>query len=216
MSEERDFKGIWIPAEVWLSRELTLQEKVFFCEIDSLDNENGCFASNAYFAEFFGVTKQRASQVINSLIEKRYLAAKYKYNGTEVKKRVLRVSNKFDTLSNLCEKGIKKSLKGYQENAKDNNISNNINNKDKASRFAPPSPEEVQAYLNDKNITAFTGQYFCDYNAARGWMLGKNKMKDWRAACRGWAARNYGEPKKKSVAERLRAAGWDEEGRKIK
>lgn len=37
----RDFKGVWIPKEIWLSTELTLQEKVMLVEIDSLDNEDG-------------------------------------------------------------------------------------------------------------------------------------------------------------------------------
>jgi hypothetical protein len=59
----RDFKGIWIPKEVWLSRELTLQEKVFYVEINSLDNEDGCWANNEYFASFFGISKVRVSEV---------------------------------------------------------------------------------------------------------------------------------------------------------
>jgi hypothetical protein len=37
---KRDFKGIWIPKEIWLNENLTLQEKVFLVEIESLDNEN--------------------------------------------------------------------------------------------------------------------------------------------------------------------------------
>ena len=56
LGSERDFKGIWIPREIWLSSELSLMEKVLFVEIHSLDNERGCFASNACFAEFFGVS----------------------------------------------------------------------------------------------------------------------------------------------------------------
>ena len=53
----RDFKGIWIPKEIWLNKNLKLIEKIFLVEIDSLDNEDGCYASNKYFAEFFGITK---------------------------------------------------------------------------------------------------------------------------------------------------------------
>ena len=34
---ERDFKGIWIPKEIWLSEQLSLVEKVLFVEIHSLD-----------------------------------------------------------------------------------------------------------------------------------------------------------------------------------
>ena len=40
---QRNFKGVWIPREVWLSEELSLMEKVLFVEIDSLDNERSCF-----------------------------------------------------------------------------------------------------------------------------------------------------------------------------
>ena len=47
---ERKFKGIWIPAEIWKSNFLTMQEKIFYVEIDSLDNEDGCFATNDYFS----------------------------------------------------------------------------------------------------------------------------------------------------------------------
>ena len=43
----RGFKGIWIPKEIWESKEISMQEKVFLAEIHSLDNEQGCIASNA-------------------------------------------------------------------------------------------------------------------------------------------------------------------------
>ena len=39
--QTRDFKGIWIPREIWLNENLSLQEKAFIVEIDSLDKENG-------------------------------------------------------------------------------------------------------------------------------------------------------------------------------
>ena len=38
----RDFKGIWIPKEIWESEQLSIMEKVLFVEIHSLDNERGC------------------------------------------------------------------------------------------------------------------------------------------------------------------------------
>lgn len=90
----RDFKGIWIPKDVWLSKDLSLQEKVFLVEISSLDNEDGCFASNGYFAEFFGLSKTRVSLVIKSLIDKKYLTSKiiYKEGTKQILKRVLKES----------------------------------------------------------------------------------------------------------------------------
>ena len=71
--QERDFKGIWIPREIWLASELTLLEKIFLVEIDSLDNEQNCYASNAYFAEFFGISKGRCTQIIKSLEAKGFI-----------------------------------------------------------------------------------------------------------------------------------------------
>lgn len=68
---DRNFKGIWIPKEIWLSEDLTTLEKILLVEIDSLeDEEKGCFASNKYFADFFKLTNGRISQIINNLNKK--------------------------------------------------------------------------------------------------------------------------------------------------
>lgn len=135
--KERDFKGVWIPKEVWLSKDLTLQEKVFLVEIDSLDNQDGCFASNKYFAEFFGLTTGRCSQIINSLKEKGLISMEYKRleGKKSIEKRIIRVFNKLNRGYLENAKGVFNKLKGgYLENAKDNNtyINNTINNTNKS------------------------------------------------------------------------------------
>lgn len=74
MSEiQREFKGIWIPKEIWLAEELTTTEKVLLCEIHSLCGDEGCFASNGYFAKFFKVTEQQISNCISNLKKLGYL-----------------------------------------------------------------------------------------------------------------------------------------------
>jgi hypothetical protein len=70
---ERDFKGVWIPKEIWLSDQLSLMEKVLFVEIHSLDNERGCFASNKHFADFFGVSDRQIRTYIGSLKVKGFI-----------------------------------------------------------------------------------------------------------------------------------------------
>jgi hypothetical protein len=70
----RDFKGIWIPKDIWLSDQLSLMEKVLFVEIHSLDNERGCFAGNRYFAEFFGLHPRRIAGHIASLKQKGFIS----------------------------------------------------------------------------------------------------------------------------------------------
>ncbi|MCP4161627.1 MAG: helix-turn-helix domain-containing protein [Deltaproteobacteria bacterium] len=92
----RDFKGIWIPKEVWLDNDLTIHEKVFLVEIDSLDMEKGCYASNQYFANFFNISTKRASTIINALVKKKYIKSKIKYKkGTkQILKRVLNIADR--------------------------------------------------------------------------------------------------------------------------
>lgn len=65
----RDFKGVWIPKEIWLNEELTLLEKIIFVEIDSLDNENHCIAGNEYFATFCNCSESKVSKAIKKLKE---------------------------------------------------------------------------------------------------------------------------------------------------
>ena len=56
-------------------------------------------------------------------------------------------------------------------------------------RFSPPSVDDVRAYCSEQGYTAVDPQRFVDYYASNGWMVGKNKMKDWKAAVRGWNSR---------------------------
>ena len=101
-----------------MSKELTLQEKVFLVEIDSLDNDDCCYASNKHFAEFFGLSLGRVSQVINSLQKKGYIEIEYIKNGKEILKRKMMIKKP--------PYPIKFSKGGYLENAKENNtLSNN-------------------------------------------------------------------------------------------
>lgn len=69
----RDFKGIWIPKEIWESNQLSIMEKVLFVEIHSLDNERGCYASNRYFSEFFRVSERQIQTHIASLKTKGFV-----------------------------------------------------------------------------------------------------------------------------------------------
>ena len=91
---KRDFDGVWIPKKIWLSRDLTLQEKCFLVEIKSLDNNASCYAGNQHFADFFDLSKSRVSTVISSLVKKGYITSKIKYKeGTkEIEKRVLAIT----------------------------------------------------------------------------------------------------------------------------
>lgn len=52
-------------------------------------------------------------------------------------------------------------------------------------RFHPPTVEEVEAYCFERN-NKVDAERFVDYYTANGWKVGKNPMKDWKAAVRNW------------------------------
>ena len=60
-------KGVWMDGGVWECKKISLIEKHFLQKIKDLDNEKGCTALNAWFADFFGVSKSRCSQIITKL-----------------------------------------------------------------------------------------------------------------------------------------------------
>lgn len=77
MSNERHFKGIWIPKELWLDERLNALDKIIFAEIDSLSNEErGCWASNKYLAEFCQCSETKISRAISKLIKLGYILVK--------------------------------------------------------------------------------------------------------------------------------------------
>jgi len=138
---QRAFKGVWIPKEIWLNKNLSLVEKVLLVEIDSLDNGDGCWASNGYFAEFFGLSKNRISILISSLEKKGFITTeiKYKKGSRQIEKRIIK--NRYAYLrkhkGGICEN----EYTPICENAKDNNTSiNNTNNIPYV---------EIVTYLND-------------------------------------------------------------------
>jgi len=55
----------------------------------------------------------------------------------------------------------------------------------KRKRFTPPTLDELQAYIHDQGYNV-DAQRFLDHYVAVGWKVGKNPMKDWRAAVRTW------------------------------
>ena len=177
---ERDFKGIWIPREIWLASELTLLEKIFLVEIDSLDNEQNCYASNAYFAEFFGISKGRCTQIIKSLEAKGFIQIQLIRDKNVITKRVLRVVNKLNT-------PLAKTKQGYLENAEGNNTY--LNNTDiggkPPKRFTKPSLAQVTEYKNQNQYIS-DPQGFIDYHESKGWVVGRSPMKDWKGAFRRW------------------------------
>lgn len=66
---------------------------------------------------------------------------------------------------------------------------------DRSRAFTPPTPQEAKEYADSIHFT-LDGEAFCAFYEARGWAMGRSKMKSWKAAIRTWKQRHASEPQK--------------------
>lgn len=194
-----------IPADVRYDNKLTDKEKLLYGEITALSNAEGyCWASNEYFANLYGSSTRTIRSSITKLEENGYLKRQliYKKNSKEVEKRLLYPMTK---ISSPEEKNF---LTPGEKNFLDNNTSINttsINNKEKEiykekESFCKPTIEEIAEYCRERNNSVDAEAFYYHYES-KGWLIGKAKMKSWKAAVITWEKGNKNNPapkKKKS------------------
>lgn len=66
MSEPK-FTGVWIPSSVFQTPTISLTAKVVYGVVDALDNEEGCFASNAYLSRHLGLSVRQLQTILSEL-----------------------------------------------------------------------------------------------------------------------------------------------------
>ncbi|MFW5987940.1 MAG: DnaD domain protein [bacterium] len=110
----RDFKGIWIPKELYLEESLNWTEKILLIEIDSLDNEEGCYASNKYFADFLSKSEVYISNCISKLKKEGYIYQESFDGRKRVLKSNMRVKLKNKSDLNNSLRQDKEKVKGGQ------------------------------------------------------------------------------------------------------
>ena len=172
----RDFKGIWIPAEIWLDSRLNALDKIILVEIDSLDsNEEGCFASNKYLAEFCQCTETKISTSINKLVKLEYLKiAKFDGRKRYIKSRIKKI-----------ERQPLKNLNAEFNNFKDINIINNNKNNNKYNIYGEfqnvKLTDEEYLKIKERNLLPYI-EKLSSYIASKG-----KKYKSHYATILTWA-----------------------------
>ena len=170
-----------IPAEVRYDPNLKDKAKLLYGEITALSDKYGyCYASNRYFAELYNVSQTTISLLIKNLIDSGYIESEIEYKeGTkEILNRYLKI----------IKGGYLRNFKGgYLRKLKDNNTS--INNTSINKIFKKPTIQDIQEYCNERN-NGINAEAFYDFYESKGWCIGKNKMKDWKACVRTWEQRN--------------------------
>lgn len=178
-----------IPANVRYDSDLTPNAKLLYGEITALCDKNGCcWATNSYFANLYDLSQISISRLIKNLKDKGYIEVEISYiDGTNgIDKRYIQI----------CKEGINKNDNTpINKNVKENNTSINntsitkeINNNKllfTKKSFKKPTLEEVKQYCLERKNN-INPEKFVDYYESIGWKVGRNTMKDWKAAVRTW------------------------------
>lgn len=192
----------------WMLTDLNLKgnELLVYAIIYGFSQKEGQFYNGSlqYLAAWTGASKRTIINTLTSLVDKGFLNKQEQYiNGVKVcfYNAIYECKN-CTTGAEIAPGGGEKISSGGAKIAKvgektaPNNIVNNINNNNinnieskSVSRFTPPTLKEVESYCQERNNDV-NAERFIDYYTSNGWMVGKNKMKDWKAAVRNWERTN--------------------------
>lgn len=156
-----------------------------------------------------GLTVKQVRTAINHLKETQEVA-----QSPYGKFSVFTVNNYNDYQCTGTDEGKQRAQKGHSEGTlpnikKNKEVKNTPYNPPQGDegvsvpkRFVPPTPEEVNTYCRERN-NGIDGSEFCDFYTSKGWKVGKNPMKDWKAAVRTWER-----SRKQNAPQPKTESGW--------
>ena len=183
MKEKPSYYAI-IPAEVRYSKKLTPNAKLLYAEITALCNMNGkCTASTEYFCRLYEVSRASIQNWLKMLDDNDYIRRVliYREGSKEILSRYIKLVDK-------------PSLKMFTDNTNINITNTNLTDSNKKAFFKKPTFDEVNNYCLERNNN-IDAEAFIDFYKSKNFMIGKNKMKDWKAAVRTWEKRESKKPK---------------------
>ena len=121
-----------------------------------------------------------------------------KANGSSEKQEKAKKANGFSEKQSEAKKPDNDTVNVYVNDIKKKDPKGS---KEKAPRFSPPTRLELAAYCTEKSLRIDVDR-FLDYYESNGWMVGKNKMKDWKASARNWSRREDCAAEGKGMIER--------------
>lgn len=168
-------------------------EPTFYEEMAlALDEDEENVKATLLFLSSMGLIEQKSEQEY-ILTEVPYLIGGESESAERVRKHRAKIAieqAEIDKKALQCNADVtKRNTEIEIEKEKDIEIEIEKSEK-KRKRFTPPTLEEVTAYCNERNNT-IDPQHFIDYYTSNGWLVGKNKMKDWKAAVRTWERNGY-------------------------
>lgn len=173
----------------------------YFEVTEQLTDDGMFFETVDRIEENTTLSKYQQSKVVNVLVEAGILETKK--IGIPAK-RYFKINEQV-VLNLLDDKRLKNlttvSKKNEPLEVKKVDCNNNIDNKkENNKRFTPPTVEEVRAYCIERNNNV-DAERFVNYYESKGWLIGKTKMKSWKAAVRTWEHNSYGNARRGKADE---------------
>ena len=174
MKEKPNYYAI-IPAEVRYSKALTPNAKLLYAEITALCNMNGkCTASTQYFCRLYEVSRGAVQNWLKMLDDNGYIdrTVIYKQGTKEIMHRYIK----------LKDKG---SINISTDNTNINITNTNLTDSNTKGSFVKPTIIDINEYCKERknNVDADT---FFNFYESKDWLIGKNKMKNWKACIITW------------------------------
>lgn len=148
-----------------------------------------------YITDWNEHNKIRADRKVDSVYKDLLLQMLPAAPVIESKERADRRRDSVGTSQGQPGDGIGKDRLGKVRTGEESNICG----RPQANRFEPPTVDDIESYCRERG-NGVDAEKFHDFYASKGWMVGKNKMKDWKACVRTWEkgqkdAPNAGKPK---------------------
>lgn len=152
------------------------------------------------------INKVTFNQIVKSheIIKNKFVESEEGFYNERLMNEMIKRNNKSNNLSANALKRWNKQ-KEYKSNAIASNLNMPIENeneiyinKEKVLKFKKPSLEEVRQYCAERNKGVDAERWF-NYYESNGWQIGKNKMKNWKAAVHTWEKNNVQPVKSKLV-----------------
>jgi len=182
----RDFKGIWIPKEVYLNEELSWSAKIIFLEIDSFtSNDLPCFMSNEHIASFLKISERQVKAHISKLMSMGWI----EQTGFDGRKRYLKSTMRFiPSMGRASTQPIMFSLPAEKPAKK------------KAISFTPPALEDVVKYFQDNGYSKEIAERAFKHYELGNWTDSNQKpVKNWKQKMHT----NWFKPEHKSVPAKI-------------
>lgn len=198
-----ELKGYTNIPDWMLSFDLDVYETIILAVIFgfSQDGDSSFSGSQRYLASKAKCTRRKVVSALQHLTAEGYIIKQ------DVDIRGIHLCEyKMGTRCIGCECGSQGGCEcGSHNNIDKDIIDNTLSNNKRANGFVKPSLDEVRAYCEERN-NGVDAENFFNFYEAKGWKIGKDAMRDWKAAIRTWERRTAPsvarEERKESVMER--------------